>query len=78
MSTTLQTKTIQMSHAHYIAIGLYTNSPNFFSPKPLSNQFHQTLSPPNIPVIGVHSLVVRWWSGSYADGKLLACTCISL
>ena len=39
-----------MSHAHYIAIGLYTNSPNFF-PKPLSNQFCQTLLPPNIPTI---------------------------
>ena len=27
----LQTKTIQASHAHYIAIGLYANLPNFFA-----------------------------------------------
>ena len=22
----------------------------------------------------MHGLVVRWWSGSYADDKILACT----
>ena len=41
MNTISPTKTIQTSHAHYKAIGLYTNLPNFL-PNHLSNQFCQT------------------------------------
>ena len=40
-----------MSHVHYIAIGLYTNSPNFFWPNHLSDQFCHTLLLPSIPAI---------------------------
>ena len=47
-----QTKTIQMSHAHYIAIGLCTNSPNFFA-----MSFIKSISPNIIPAKHSHYTV---------------------
>ena len=73
-------KTIQTSHASYKAIGLYINLPNFFLPYHFSDQFHQTLSSPNIPAIWYlikvyfHVCIIMYVTGFAKRGLMHAIT----